>query len=262
MNFETVLMRITSADSEIRRTELLAVLREINAPFTHLRQQTGNLWPENIIISFGNSVPRYVIGAHYDSVHGSTGANDNGTGVCILLALVEYFLQYPPVFGLDCVFFDLEEVGLVGSQTYVSQVIASTIEVMINLDICGFGDTIAAALSQSAQHTFLEQTLNAIYQSEQHPLRIIEQMPPGDDVSFDRAGIPTVSVCAIPECDIENLIDIARCIQLQIPPGAMPTIMETMHNSSRDTIEVVEVGTMQRVFEFTLDLVQQMQKKN
>lgn len=40
----------------------------------------------------GTSSPEeMVVGAHYDSAHGSSGANDNGSGVATLLALAELF---------------------------------------------------------------------------------------------------------------------------------------------------------------------------
>ena len=37
-----------------------------------------------------------VIGAHYDSVFGSPGANDNGSGVAAMLALARRFAGKPP----------------------------------------------------------------------------------------------------------------------------------------------------------------------
>src|SRR5262249_37795550 len=39
----------------------------------------------------GNSPEIIVVGAHYDSVFGSPGANDNGSGVAALLALAQRF---------------------------------------------------------------------------------------------------------------------------------------------------------------------------
>ena len=36
-----------------------------------------------------------VIGAHYDSVKGSPGANDNGSGVAAMLVLARMFKQSP-----------------------------------------------------------------------------------------------------------------------------------------------------------------------
>jgi hypothetical protein len=48
-------------------------------------EQAGRLFPEKII----------VIGAHYDSVGGCPGANDNASGVAEVLALAEFFKVHP-----------------------------------------------------------------------------------------------------------------------------------------------------------------------
>ncbi len=60
-----------------------------------------------------------VVGAHFDSVPGSPGANDNATGVAMVLAAARYAAE------LDCrsqhiifVLFDEEEIGLVGSDQF------------------------------------------------------------------------------------------------------------------------------------------------
>ncbi len=50
-----------------------------------------------------------VIGAHYDSVVGSPGANDNGTGVAAVLALARIFADAQPPRTLRFVFFVNEE---------------------------------------------------------------------------------------------------------------------------------------------------------
>ncbi|MGH1347485.1 MAG: M28 family metallopeptidase [Nannocystales bacterium] len=62
-----------------------------------------------------------VVGAHFDSVPGSPGANDNATGVAFVLALARYSSS------IECrshdvlfVGFDQEEVGLVGSEAYAA----------------------------------------------------------------------------------------------------------------------------------------------
>src|SRR5215472_14730321 len=80
------LRRLAIADQPARRDALLTLLREIDAPFTLTRERLGPHRPENITIRFQEPVgPRLVVGAHYDSVPGSTGANDNGAGVVVLL---------------------------------------------------------------------------------------------------------------------------------------------------------------------------------
>lgn len=64
--------------------------------------------------------PRLLLGAHLDSVAGSPGADDNATGVAVVLATARALQALPcrdrPV---QIVLFDQEEVGLVGS-TYLA----------------------------------------------------------------------------------------------------------------------------------------------
>jgi aminopeptidase YwaD len=251
------LHRIASADANIRREQLLMMLREINAPFTHYREKYNERWPENIIVSFGDpQAKRYVFGAHYDNVPGSTGANDNGAGVCILLALLSEIS--PPTLPVDFAFFDLEEAGLIGSQAYVQRVGAENILGMVNFDICGVGNTILAAPRQNSTETPLFDTVQSL--QDDHPLQIVELLPPGDDLSFDRAGIPAITTCMLPEAEIDLLMDMARCIQLRIPPGALPSIAETMHNGARDSIDVVEESAMQTMLTFARDLLHRLQE--
>ena len=62
-----------------------------------------------------------ILGAHYDSVIGSPGANDNATG-CALIYGVASLLTKTDVLNknLILIFFDQEELGLVGSQAFTS----------------------------------------------------------------------------------------------------------------------------------------------
>jgi Zn-dependent M28 family amino/carboxypeptidase len=60
---------------------------------------SGTEHPEQIV----------VIGAHYDSVYGSPGANDNGSAVAATLALARYFAAKKPIRTLRFVLFVNEE---------------------------------------------------------------------------------------------------------------------------------------------------------
>src|SRR5262249_28098602 len=131
------LRRLAVADQTARRDAVLALLREIDVPFTLSRQRLGPHRPENIAVAFQQQVgPRLVVGAHYDSVPGSTGANDNGAGVVVLLCWLRQALAHPPRIPLEVVFFDLEERGQLGSRAYLEQVGSDNVLAMINLDIC------------------------------------------------------------------------------------------------------------------------------
>jgi hypothetical protein len=71
-----------------------------------------------------------VIGAHYDSVPQSPGANDNATGVAMVTSLGR-FLQALPCRELHVilVLFDEEEIGLLGSQAFASYLVTQSITV-------------------------------------------------------------------------------------------------------------------------------------
>lgn len=67
----------------------------------------------NIEVGFGKEHPQQVIvGAHYDTAPGTPGADDNASGVAVLLELVRRFGSDPPPIknsGLRLVFFSTEE---------------------------------------------------------------------------------------------------------------------------------------------------------
>lgn len=62
-----------------------------------------------------------LIAAHYDTVDSSPGADDNGTGVAVVLEIARLFADYPTPKTLQLAFFDKEEAGLLGSQAFVKQ---------------------------------------------------------------------------------------------------------------------------------------------
>ncbi len=88
------------------------------------------------------------ITAHYD--HLGTlgrktyfpGANDNASGVSMLLELAHYYAIHKPVYSIVFVAFAGEESGLIGSFYYVKYPTTelSAIHFLINLDLLGTGD--------------------------------------------------------------------------------------------------------------------------
>jgi Zn-dependent M28 family amino/carboxypeptidase len=62
----------------------------------------------------------YVVDAHYDGVSISPGADDNGTGVVGVLEAMRILSKYSTNKTIRYALFDLEELGLVGSNVYLS----------------------------------------------------------------------------------------------------------------------------------------------
>ncbi|MBC1214543.1 M28 family peptidase [Trichormus variabilis ARAD] len=67
-----------------------------------------------------NTGDAILVAAHYDTVVGSPGADDNASGVAVILEIARLFASHPTPRTLQLAFFDLEEAGLVGSKAFVT----------------------------------------------------------------------------------------------------------------------------------------------
>lgn len=62
---------------------------------------------------------RIILGAHFDTVPNSPGANDNASGTAVVIAVARYLMDTPcRQYNVDIVLFDEEEVGLIGARAY------------------------------------------------------------------------------------------------------------------------------------------------
>lgn len=90
-----------------------------------------------------NNRPLLLIGAHYDAVPGSPGADDNATGLAALLVLADAVSAQPLSYPVQFVAFDLEEYGLLGSRAYAETLRQqqTQIRLMISLEMLGYCDS-------------------------------------------------------------------------------------------------------------------------
>jgi Zn-dependent M28 family amino/carboxypeptidase len=80
-----------------------------------------------------------VLAAHYDSVLNSPGADDNASGVAVVLEMARLFAEKPTPRTLKIVFFDQEEVGLLGSFAFTGKPENLTnLQAAIILDMVGY----------------------------------------------------------------------------------------------------------------------------
>jgi aminopeptidase YwaD len=81
-----------------------------------------------------------LVGAHYDTVPGSPGADDNASGVAVMLTLAQLMSSHPPRRSIYWVAFDLEEYGLVGSTTCAQSWLAQkrSLHLMLSLEMLGY----------------------------------------------------------------------------------------------------------------------------
>lgn len=89
-----------------------------------------------------------VFTAHYDHLGHMgedtyiPGANDNASGVSMLLSLAGYYHENPLPFSVAFLFFGAEEAGILGSKYYVENPVfeLDQIDFLVNLDLLGTGE--------------------------------------------------------------------------------------------------------------------------
>ncbi len=81
-----------------------------------------------------------LIGAHYDTVPGSPGADDNASGVAVLLELGRLLAESPAQWPIRLVAFDMEEYGLSGSRAYAAHLKQQRqkLRLMLGLEMLGY----------------------------------------------------------------------------------------------------------------------------
>jgi Zn-dependent M28 family amino/carboxypeptidase len=102
----------------------------------------------NVIAEAGNPrMPLFVVGAHYDSVPGSPGADDNASGVAALIEVARAYKPYkkPPhmtsehgAHHVQFVAYDREEEGLLGSAEHCKRLIGKDVVGMVSLEMLGY----------------------------------------------------------------------------------------------------------------------------
>lgn len=155
-----------------------------------------------IAVKQGASPREIIVGAHYDSVKTGKGADDNASGVSVILEVAQRLQDRETPYTIRFILFGAEELGMQGSSYYVSTMTEEQKQntiAMINLDSVTAGDFAYIYGDQSAKGVIRNW---ALQYAEKNNLSLQTQMgenpkyPAGttgdwsDHVPFKAAGIP------------------------------------------------------------------------
>jgi Zn-dependent M28 family amino/carboxypeptidase len=139
----------------------------------------------------GNKKPIILIGAHYDAVLGSPGADDNATGVAVLLEFARLFDNAPANYPIRLVAFDMEEFGLEGSNHCAAELKqqGQKIRLMLSLEMLGYCNSSPGSQRYPAG-------LERFYPNRGDFIALIGNLPTIPDLirlsgSIRKAGIPS-----------------------------------------------------------------------
>lgn len=249
-----------------RKSIILNSIREIDTQnrlsvniqkFLFKKEDCSNI----IVAATGKLLKKIVVGAHYDIWPKSGGANDNGAAVFILLELIKLVLTIPNLENsVDFCFFDLEEKKQRGAKEYLKLEQQSEILCMINLDMCGIGDYIIFNETLS-DFPHLSSMLEDICTVNKLHHRMLLNLPPGDEIPFQNADIPAISIGIVPEVTIPIVEQLAlmtstkgitwkkikKSVKFMLNMIKGYPVLQTMH-SKDDTVETVSVDSIQKVY--------------
>ncbi len=137
-----------------------------------------------------------VVGAHYDTTPDTQGANDNGSGLSVVMTMAELTADTEYPFTLKFALFGAEEVGLFGSRHYVDTLTEQEIEdtlAMLNFDVPGSGDHLDFIGSRELTDyaTEIAESIGAEAARAGLP-----DSAASDHAPFHEAGIPVIFILA------------------------------------------------------------------
>ena len=213
----TIGPRSYSSTSNMQAAEFIA--DELNSTGTIFAtyqwfSYAGEIIP-NVIGTLPSADPsnqsKIVVGAHFDTVPESPGADDNGSGTALLLEVAKVLSQFRFNHTIEFVAFNAEEPGtcIHGSRYYVQQALQAgeDILLMINIDMVLWDNPNAPpneklwilyerTVPYEDGERFADIALNTSYTYTTAPIqKISTTMGVSDHVSFWDAGIPALCIC-------------------------------------------------------------------
>ncbi len=213
-----------------RRDALLDAVGERITVSADLRMH--RLTSQNVVASVGGAGCDGYLGAHYDSVPQGPGANDNASGTAVIIEAA----RANPRPGLCVVAFGAEEVGLFGSQSYVSEHLPEGVRFVLNVDMAGRldgpivvgDDALTDAVLAAADAAGAGGVLRA------------GAFPPfasSDHVSFTAAGVPAVTLNSGDDAEIHTAQDTME----RIDPAAVALFLAAV-DAALDVLLPVEAS--------------------
>ena len=229
---------------------------------------------ENIIVTDfckSNSKNQFLLTAHINKSFFSPGANDNASGVSVLLKVAERLksLQLFDNTSIKIIFFDHED-GLAfvdGSTYYAKNTDISLINFVFNLDMVGMGNCVALSpeIKTNANH-YIAQLLKIFTQRK--ILFFTYNLPPvfmEDHIPFMKRGIASTSLNLFPKKDLEYLKKIVSSsvlamvkdyLSLRFNQTSYPMTTMRHRHSDKDVSEFISEDSLELCESIVMDLIQ------
>jgi aminopeptidase S len=213
----------------------------------------------NLVVTLPGRESRVIlVGAHYDRVPVGQGAVDNGASCAVLIELISAFKASPlGRYTLKFVFFDQEELGLLGSRAYLAAK-SDRPAYAVNLDVFAYGDSLFATPSRT--DSVLAKALQAAAEAQRLPVTMVpaNRYPGSDHQSMMAAGIETVGVALVDKADVEGVL---AAPPSALVPGKGPRILTIIHTPA-DTLAEVRAEQVVRAIPVVEQMIRTIDRSN
>ena len=145
----------------------------------------------NVIARFGPDTPeRIIVGAHYDAVDGTPGADDNASGVAGLIELARLLGRTPPPIRVELVAWTLEEPPAfptrdMGSARHAEALREAKVKVRAAISL----EMLGTFLDEPGTQTFPAPVLGLVYPSTGNFITVVGRLGEGELVRTVRSAM-------------------------------------------------------------------------
>lgn len=217
-------------------------------PFT-VQAEAGEGY--NVIVTLGEGDTDILLTAHYDAIRLkdgtlADGVVDNAASVVALVKVAERLRGGLKTHRLRVIFFDQEELGLLGAKAYAASEDGKRVAAVFNFDINAYGDTPFYAIPQQPEGAFVSEAVEAGCKAINVACRPFEAYPSSDHRAFWLRYIPATSFSQLPKAEVDELeafmLESRKASRNMLPA---PRILSLIH-TPEDQLAAVDPTVVER----------------
>ncbi|MFK0298018.1 M20/M25/M40 family metallo-hydrolase [Brevundimonas sp. NPDC090276] len=211
--------------------------------------RAGPMQGSNVVVTIGEGEKEILLTAHYDAVKlrdgtMSQGVVDNAGSVVALIEAAKILKDKPLSHRVRVIFFDQEELGLVGAKKWIEAHGIANVAAVVNSDVAAYGDTMMYGQNNGAQSAFVTRAAQEVCAERALQCVGFPVYPPSDDRAFSAAGAPVVSLGFQDEIGAHQMwLAFNGGEDKGLAEGFTPKVFRVIHTSD-DAVEAVEGATI------------------
>lgn len=211
--------------------------------------RAGPMQGSNVVVTIGEGEKEILLTAHYDAVKlrdgtMSQGVIDNAGSVVALIEAAKILKDKPLSHRVRIIFFDQEELGLIGARKWIETHGIANVAAVVNSDVAAYGDTLMYGQNNGAQSAFITRVVQEVCAERAMQCVGFPEYPPSDDRAFSAAGAPVVSLGFQDQVGAHQMwLAFNGGKENGLAEGFVPQVFRVIH-SKDDAIEAVEGATI------------------